>query len=104
MPSSPLFSTHVLVLGLCFPNRKFPRRSLIRGPTRPNWYMSGQFLSWYVLSFLFRRPFNGQYEQDARVSDDGGGEWSAGLRIHVPHDSVAQRHYELMYMGRGLGK
>ena len=103
MPSFLLFSMHVPVLSLCFPNRKFPHRSSIRGPTCPNWYMSSRFLSQYVLSFLFRRPFDGQYEQDARVPDDGGGEWLAGLRIHVPHDSVAQRHYELMYMGCGSG-
>ena len=53
MPSSPLFPAHVPVLGLYFPNRKFPHQSSIRGPMHPNRYMSGQFLSRYVLSFLF---------------------------------------------------
>ena len=50
MLSSPLFPVHVPVLGLYFPNRKFPHCSSIHGPTCPNQYMSGQFLSRYVLS------------------------------------------------------
>ena len=46
---------------------------------------------------------NGQYERNVKVPDDGGGEWLAGLHIHVPHDSMARRCYEIMYMGHGSG-
>ena len=94
---------HVPVLGLYFPNRKFPCRSF-----DPWAHASKSVHVWLVsksgtIVVSCRRPPDGQYEQNVKVPDDGGGEWSASLRIHIPQDSVAWRHNELMYTGRGLG-
>ena len=103
MPSFPLFSVHVPVISLYFPNRKFPCRSFDPWAHTSKSVHVRPVLSQVHIVLSCSRPPDAQHERNAKVSDDGGGEWSAGLQIHVSHDSVAQRCNEPMYAAHDSG-